>query len=137
MAHNRGPTAFFDKTYNEAIALTEQAYACLSEIHQNNISAGSPIDDLRLRREAFRLSTRLMQVIAWLLIQRAIHDGELSAAEVVEDAQYRLGASRVCRDDSQHRHPAIPPTLGDMLDRSLNLYVRTERLDEMMCHNIH
>jgi regulator of CtrA degradation len=137
MAQISGPTAFFDKTYNEALALTEQAHAYLSEIQHNNVRTGSPIDDLRLRCEAFRLSTRLMQVMAWLLNQRAIHAGELTVAEVSEGAQYRLGCANVCRDDSQHQHPAIPATMGDMLDQSLNLYIRTERLDEMMHPTIH
>jgi len=137
MAQSTGSTAFFDKTYDEALALTEQAHAYLAEIHHNNIAAGAPIDDLRLRCEAFRLSTRLMQVMAWLLNQRAIHAGELTEDEVAGGAEYRLGASAVCRDDSQYRHPAIPSTLCDMLDRSLNLYIRTERLDEMMHGSIH
>ena len=129
--------AFFDKPYDEALALTEQAYAYLAEMHHNSVGTGSPVDDLRLRCEAFRLSTRLMQVMAWLLNQRAVHAGELTADEVAEGTEFRLGASAVCRDDSQHRHPAIPTTLCDMLDRSLNLYIRTERLDEMMHHSIH
>ena len=63
--------------------------------------------------------------------------GELSAAEVAGDENFRLGATRVCRDDSQHRHPTIPSTMSDMLDRSLNLYVRVERLDELMHANVH
>jgi len=132
-----GSTAFFDKTYDEAMALAEQAHAYLAEIHQKNICGQTPIDDLRVRCEAFRLSTRLMQVIAWLLHQRAVHAGELRANDVAERAEYRLGALGVCRDDSQHRHPAIPPTLCDMLDRSLNLYIRTQRLDEMMHRSVH
>ncbi len=137
MAQSSSSTAFFDKTYNEALALTEQSHAYLSEIQHNNIGAESPTDELRLRCEAFRLTTRLMQVIAWLLTQRAIHAGELSAAEVAEGAQYRLGATRVCLDDDQHRHEAIPATMSDMLDRSLNLYIRVERLDGLVHHGIH
>ena len=100
MAQSIGRTAFFDKTYDEALALTEQAHAYLAEIRHNCISAGSPIDELLLRCEAFRLSTRLMQVMAWLLNQRAIHTGELTADEVAEGTEFRLGASTVCRDDS-------------------------------------
>ena len=137
MAPGSSSTAFFDKTYNDALALTEEAYAYLCQINRNGIVTGSPVEDLRLRGEAFRLSTRLMQVVAWLLTQRAIHAGELSAPEVAAGAQYRLGASRVCRDDRQHHHPTIPSTMSDMLDRSLNLYVRIERLDELAHRSIH
>jgi regulator of CtrA degradation len=129
--------AFFDKTYNEALALTEEAYAYLAEIDRNNINADSPVEDLRLRGEAFRLTTRLMQVVAWLLTQRAVQAGELSASEVAGDAQHRLSAPRVCRDDSQHHHPTIPSTMSDLLDRSLNLYMQIERLDELMHSSVH
>ncbi len=130
-------SAFFDKTYNDALALTEEAYAYLCEIDGNSIGTDSLFEDLRLRGEAFRLTTRLMQVVGWLLTQRAIHAGELSASEVADDAQHRLGATRVCRDDSQHYHPTIPSTMSNLLDRSLNLYIRIERLDELMHRNIH
>jgi regulator of CtrA degradation len=72
--------AFFDKTYSEALALTEETYAYLSEINHDDIDVDSPTENLCLRCEAFRLTTRLMQVVAWLLTQRAVHAGELTAA---------------------------------------------------------
>lgn len=137
MTAGSGGPAFFDKTYDEALALTEETYAYLAEIDASNVSAHSPLDDLCLRCEAFRLTTRLMQVVAWLLSQRAVHEGELSAAEFAHSEKYRLGATRVCRDGSQHGHPAIPAEMTDILDRSLNLYVRIERLDEMMNGRLH
>ncbi len=137
MGAGSSKSAFFDKTYDEVLALTEEAYAYLSEIESNKIKAATPDEDLRLRGEAFRLTTRLMQVVSWLMTQRAIQAGELSAAEFADDMQYRLGAAKVCRDVSQHHHPTIPPKLSDMLERSHNLYTRIERLDEMMQGNIH
>ncbi len=137
MASGSNAPAFFDKTYNEALALTEEAYAYIAEFQRDDPDADTPVDDLRIRGEAFRLTTRLMQVVAWLLTQRAVHEGELSAAEVAESDEHRLGARSVCRDGSQHHHPAIPPAMSDMLDRSLNLYIRVERLDELMHRGIH
>ncbi len=129
--------AFFDKTYNEALELAEEAYAYIAEIDRNNVRAESPVEDLRLRGEAFRLTTRLMQVVAWLLTQRAVHAGELSAADVADGVEHRLGAATVCRDDSQHHHPTIPTAMSDLFDRSLNLYMRIERLDELMHSSVH
>lgn len=137
MALGNTAPAFFDKTYNEALELTEQAYVYLSEIQQNGLSEAVSNDDLRLRGEAFRLTTRLMQVVAWLLTQRAVHAGELSVEEVVQGDRYRLSAAGVCHDDSQHNHPVIPSEMTEMLDQSLNLYVRVERLDGMMHRSIH
>jgi len=137
MSAGSNGSTFFDKTYDEALALTEETHAYLSDIQGNMIVSAYPMEDLCLRCESFRLTTRLMQVVAWLLTQRAIHAGELSASEVANGVQYRLGATDVCRDDSHHRHPAIPSTLTDMLDRSLNLYIRVERLDGLMHSSVH
>jgi hypothetical protein len=78
-----------------------------------------------------------MQVVAWFLTQHAIYAGVLSASEVADSRQYRLGTTTVCWDDSHHRHPAIAPTLTDTLDLSLNLYVRIKRLDELMYRSVH
>lgn len=130
-------TTFFDKTYREAIGLLLEAEDYLSKEHPIAAAGDNPTDTLRVRGEAFRLTTRMMQVVAWLMTQRAVHEGELTAIQVANDPKYRLSATKVCRDDSSHHHPAIPAALEDMLDRSLNLYIRVERLDEMLCRSIH
>ena len=78
-----------------------------------------------------------MQVAAWVLAQRAVHNGEIDADVFAREPDYRLGARAVCRDDSMHDHPAIPAPLANLLDRSLRLYVRVERLDEMQRRTLH
>lgn len=136
-AAGTGETAFFSKTYDETLALLEEAQAYLTWNHPIGSERGDPIDTLIVRTEAFRLSSRLMQATAWLLARRAVHNGEIDQETVLTDPQYRLGGRKVCRDDSMHLHPAIPEPLGDLLERSLNLYIRIERLDEMHRRVIH
>jgi regulator of CtrA degradation len=131
MPSGRTETAFFSKTYDEALALLEETQACLSMLHPIGDEYGEPLDILVIRAEAFRLSTRLMQVAAWLLFRRAVYRGELDAATVAADERYRLGSRTVCRDRSRHHHPAIPEAMIDLLERSHDLYVRIERLDAL------
>ncbi len=133
----RAETAFFTKTYDEALSLLEETYAYLSYYHPIGDELDDPLDILVIRTEAFRLSSRLMQVTAWLLARRAVHNGELDARTVAVDPKYSLGARAVCRDDHLHGHPAIPVTLTDLLERSLGLYVRIERLDGLRKRSVH
>ena len=44
MAQSIGRTAFFDKTYDEALALTEQAHAYLAEIYHKGTSINDATD---------------------------------------------------------------------------------------------
>jgi regulator of CtrA degradation len=133
----RPETAFFSRTYDETLDLLKEAQAYLTASHPIGSGSGDPIDTLIVRTEAFRLSSRLMQATAWLLAQRAVHSGELTPETVRDEPRFRLGARKVCRDDSMHCHPAIPGPLADLLERSLSLYVRIERLDEMQRRVLH
>lgn len=130
-------TAFFSKTFDETLAMLEEAYGYLRHNHPIADDLDDPLDILVVRAEAFRLSSRLMQAAAWLLVQRAVHNGEIDLQDVRSDPKYRLGARQVCRDDSMHDHSAIPGPLADLLARSLNLYVRIERLDGMQRRTLH
>lgn len=81
--------------------------------------------------ESMRLTTRLMQVASWLLVQRAILDGEMSPAQAAQD-KYRLGAREVCLADAMEGSELLPAKLCELLETSSHLYDRVDRLDKMM-----
>ena len=81
--------------------------------------------------ESMRLTTRLMQVASWLLVHRAIEEGELSAHEA-RDEKYRLGAREICRGNPLDSLELLPERLQDLLSRSEQLYDRVSRLDETL-----
>src|SRR5262249_24587553 len=77
--------------------------------------------------ESMRLTTRLMQVASWLLVQRAVREGHMPA-EAACDTGYRLGAEAghaVARDD-------LPGSLSLLLERSERLFERVRHLDRPM-----
>src|SRR5689334_10764980 len=77
--------------------------------------------------ESMRLTTRLMQVASWLLVQRAVREGHMPA-EAACDASYRLGSEAAhagARD-------GLPSPLSALLDRSERLYDRVRHLDRRM-----
>jgi regulator of CtrA degradation len=81
--------------------------------------------------ESMRVTTRLMQAASWLLIQRAVHDGDMRAEDAARD-RYRLGSKDLCLGGRDDAIETLPKTLQDLLRRSDNLYRRIERLDDVL-----
>jgi regulator of CtrA degradation len=125
------PVAYFDSTLEEAVALARDArdYLIYQEAADN--AKLSPATRLTVSCEAMRVTTRVTQVIAWLLVQKAVHAGEMERAQAAEP-QNRLGGQKVCKVDAPAGAEALPDRLTDLLDRSLGLYARVERLDALL-----
>jgi regulator of CtrA degradation len=78
-----------------------------------------------------RLTARLTQIMAWLLLQRAINDGEVERASAAAE-ENRLGARSACLVHDEAALAILPPALQSLLERSHRLYVRVARLDDMI-----
>lgn len=78
-----------------------------------------------------RVTTRLMQAASWLLIQRAVRDGEMCAEDAAGE-RYRLGSKEICLGGRGEAVEILPETLRDLLVRSDNLYRRIARLDDVL-----
>ena len=122
-------TAFFSRTYDEAQGLTVEALDYARDKHE--FSQEPPAISLLRSQENMRLTTRLTQITAWLLFQRAVHAGELSPDQAAARSN-RLGGHGVCFDRRGERMQTVPEGLRDLLLRSRKLYQRIARLDEMM-----
>ena len=119
----------FDRTFQEGMDLVEETAAYLDGAGRQDSKLLSRSAALAYASESMRLTTRLMQVASWLLVQRAVREGDM-AAEAALDASYRLGA------EPEH-HPAdhpdiLPSPLATLLDRSERLFERVRHLDSRM-----
>jgi regulator of CtrA degradation len=124
------PTAFFGKTYSEAMSLLVEARNYLAYREPVDRARLLPVERLRLCRETMRLTARLTQIMAWLMAQRAVHAGEISQETALGDHD-ALAAVDVCMDGAEAEAEDMPRPLLDLLDRSRRLYVRVARLDEL------
>jgi regulator of CtrA degradation len=77
------------------------------------------------------VTTRLMQAASWLLVQRAVSEGEMRAEDASSD-RYRLGSKEICFGGKTEGTEMLPNMLQDLLERSDNLYRRIARLDEVL-----
>jgi regulator of CtrA degradation len=78
--------------------------------------------------ESMRLTTRLMQAASWLLLQRAVNEGELSRAEAAtEKRRIRLSEQNIVANKDVLAK--LPPRLRDLIGLSLRLQARIIHLD--------
>lgn len=78
--------------------------------------------------ESMRLTTRLMQAASWLLLQRAVNEGELTRAEAAaEKRRIRLSEQDVV--SNKDVLAMFPPRLRDLVGLSLRLQARIIHLD--------
>jgi regulator of CtrA degradation len=122
---------FFGRTYDETMGLLLSARHYVANVQPGEFSRIEPGEQLHLNCEALRLTTRLAQVMAWLLVQKAIAAGELSREEARSDA-YRLGSHAQCLADTDARVAANSKKLGALMARSRLLFERVARLDRQL-----
>jgi regulator of CtrA degradation len=121
----------FERTFKEGMALVEETAAYLDGPGRAASKRLSRAAALAYAGESMRLTTRLMQVASWLLVQRAVRDGEIQLAEAASE-KYRL-ISR----DAQPSTPfaggdELPEALRTLIGRGAAIFERVRRLDETM-----
>jgi regulator of CtrA degradation len=129
-ARARRPTAFFGKTYNEARQLLEEArgyFAALEPLERRDLPVA---ERLKHCTETMRMTARLTQIMAWLLMQRAVHEGEITRDQALADTA-TLADVAVCMEPAEAEWKGLPSRLVGLLDRSERLYFRVARLDEL------
>ena len=118
----------FDRTFNEGMELVEETAAYLDGSGRQDSRLLSRGAALSYAGESMRLTTRLMQVASWLLVQRAVREGDMPAAEAGQE-RYRLNEAAPTEDAVD---PDLPGGLLSLLDRSSRLYERVLHLDRRM-----
>ncbi len=128
---NFAQTAHFDRMFKDGMAMVEEAAAYLDGPGRDHSRELSRKGALAYAAESMRLTTRLMQVASWLLVQRAVARGEMTQEEAGEP-RYRLGAKELCYAQPLEGAEELPMALADMISRSRRLYARVDRLDKMV-----
>lgn len=122
---------YVERTFDEAMILLVEARNYLA--HREAIDGAGLCPDARLLAccESMRVTSRLTQVMAWLLAQKAVQAGEITEREAVSD-RFALSADGICLDAAGQGNMDLPAGLRSLLDRSHRLYVRVSRLEAML-----
>ncbi|WP_294355201.1 DUF1465 family protein [uncultured Sphingomonas sp.] len=114
-----------DSIYVEAMLLADEARSYFDEVGRLEREMLSPMTRVSFSCESLKVTTRLMHVIAWLLTQRAVLSGELSAAQATEPSR-RLGEAP---DTDALVAVDLPEQAQRMIAASVDLHRRVARLD--------
>ena len=124
-------SAQFGLMFKDGMGLVEQVAAYLDGPGREESRLLSRRGALAYAAESMRLTTRLMQVASWLLVQRAVARGEMTPAEAATP-RYRLGAKELCYAQPIDGADELPAALADLISRSRRLYARVDRLDKIV-----
>ena len=124
-------SALFNRTFAEGMSLVEETSRYLDGRGREESRALPRKVAILYAGESMRVTTRLMQAASWLLVQRAVHEGDMRAEDAARD-RYRLGSKEICLGCSGEGVEMLPPTLQNLLVRSDTLYRRIARLDEVL-----
>ena len=126
----------FDRTFAEGMELVEEAAAYLDGDGRQESKLLSRNAALAYAAESMRLTTRLMQVASWLLVQRAVREGAMTA-QAAREPRYRVGDPGAASQPSATAEGEGPPgslpgPLSALSARAERLHRRVHNLDRRM-----
>jgi len=119
----------FKTLFKEGMALVETAAAYLDGPGRAESKALSRPAALAYATESMRLTTRLMQIASWLLLRRAVNEGELSPTQA-QSERHRVRLARQDLACGPETLAELPPDFVDLCERSIRLQARVLHLDQ-------
>src|SRR6516162_4910376 len=117
----------FAGLFRDGMALVEETAAYLDGLGRRESKLLERTAALAYATESMRLTTRLMQLASWLLLHRAVNEGEMSLAQASrEKTKVKLSATDTSDETTLSM---LPKSLGDLIVRSIALQNRVRRLD--------
>ena len=121
----------FSDLFRDGMALVEETAAYLDGPGRQESKKLERGVALAYATESMRLTTRLMQLASWLLLQRAVSAGEISLEDATKE-KHRINLAEIGAGHTLTGYDQIPSALKELVDRSLRLHERIQKLDEML-----
>ena len=123
-------SAAFTVLFREGMDLVEETAAYLDGDGRADAKVLERAVSLTYATESMRLTTRLMQLASWLLLHRAVKEGEMTLSQANrEKTKVKLSAADPGADDMLEK---LPEPLQALIARSMQLQIKVRRLDATM-----
>ena len=120
----------FAGLFRDGMALVEETASYLDGSGRQESKKLERSAGLVYATESMRLTTRLMQLASWLLLHRAVKEGEMTLAQAnKEKSKVRLAA---CEPGDARSLELLPAKLQELIARSTRLQADVRRLDATM-----
>ncbi|MBC8037370.1 MAG: DUF1465 family protein [Rhizobiales bacterium] len=121
----------FEKVFKEGMGLVEETANYLDGPGRQDARLLDRYGAVAYATESMRLTTRLMQLASWLLLQRATGAGEMTTEESRKE-KHRISLSDIGRGHPLNGSEQLPEALKELVERSLKLHLRVQKLDVML-----
>ena len=118
----------FDMLFRDGMALVEETAAYLDGPGREESRHLTRVVALAYASESMRLTTRLMQIASWLLLQRAVNEGEMTQHEAASDKRRSRSAWQTTQV-AKSINDKLPVTLLALIEKGSQLQDRVQRLD--------
>jgi regulator of CtrA degradation len=112
-----------DSLYTEAMVLADEARSYFDQAGRPEREMLTPLLRVTLSCESLKITTRLMNMLSWLLTQRAIELGQIDPADA------RTPADRHELDSDPASLAGLPEAAIALIESSLELQARARRID--------
>ena len=120
-------SAAFGTLFREGMDLVEETASYLDGAGRLEAKELDRSVSLTYATESMRLTTRLMQLASWLLLHRAVKEGEMTLSQANrEKTKVKLSAADPSPDDMLLK---LPQQLQELIARSMVLQTKVRRLD--------
>ena len=117
----------FATLFRDGMALVEETASYLDGAGRTESKRLERSAALVYATESMRLTTRLMQLASWLLLHRAVKEGEMTLTQANrEKTKVKLSAADPGPEDMIQK---LPQQLQDLIARSMALQTKVRRLD--------
>jgi len=120
----------FGAMFREGMGLVEEAASYLDGPGREEAKTLPRAEALAYAAESMRLTTRLMQIASWLLLQRAVNQGELTRTQAASD-RHRVKLHQQELASAPDLFLRLPQRLRDLSLHSLRLQARIIHLDQL------
>ena len=117
----------FADLFRDGMALVEETAAYLDGPGRQESKRLERGAALAYATESMRLTTRLMQLASWLLLHRAVKEGEMSLAQANKEKS-KVKLSGIDHNDEAN-NKLLPERLRELIQRSKMLLGEVRRLD--------
>lgn len=125
----------FRVLFREGMTLIEDTAAYLDGPGRDDARTLARPTGFAYATESMRLTTRLMQIASWLLVQRAVAEGEMTPEQAAQE-KTRVRLTWQDRTTAPEVFAQLPERLRALIDQSLRVQARIMHLDAQISDSV-
>jgi regulator of CtrA degradation len=125
----------FRTLFRDGMGLVEETAAYLDGPGREESRKLGRQTALTYASESMRLTTRLMQIASWLLVQRAVAEGEITTTQAMQEKnRVRLSVQEQANAPSEI--DALPERLRELIGLTSRMHARILHLDQLISDDL-